>query len=261
MNNPFDNHSVYENPEIVSYYLRANGLQPCEDYLFDAYIHLGDRVLDIGVGAGRTTPSLSSKASYYVGIDYSLGMVAACNRRFPALEFHWADATDLGMFPDGAFDAVIFSFNGIDYVQTDGARLKCLSEINRVLRVGGRFIFSSHNARMTNLWPVGDIEPGRRNEIPSGAVEPSFSVWRKLRSIGKRLQYAVRRATRRSFYTGAGFAFDPVHGGLWTFEATPKRWSQELARAGFATKEVVSALYPRKYSHFLTGWYYYAAIK
>ena len=35
---------------------------------------------------------------------------------FPGLQFEAADAADLSLFADASFDAVVFSFNGIDYL-------------------------------------------------------------------------------------------------------------------------------------------------
>jgi SAM-dependent methyltransferase len=48
------------------------------------------------------------------------------------------------MFASGSFDFVLFSFNGIDYVNHSD-RLTILKEIRRVLRPGGWFCFSTHN--------------------------------------------------------------------------------------------------------------------
>jgi ubiquinone/menaquinone biosynthesis C-methylase UbiE len=80
-------------------------------------------------------------------------MVEACRRRFASLEFLCVDATDLRIFSDRRFDVVVFSFNGIDYIPTDEARARCLLEVARVLRPGGRFIFSSHNAKYIGWRP------------------------------------------------------------------------------------------------------------
>ena len=71
-------------------------------------------------------------------------MIAVCKKRFPDANFIVADARDLSRFDSASFDFVLFSFNGIDYMDHQG-RIETLYEIRRVLRPGGVFVFSSHN--------------------------------------------------------------------------------------------------------------------
>ena len=109
---------IYGRPEIVAYYDREQDLHGAERQLFDRYIKPGCDILDIGVGAGRTTPYLSRLASRYVGADLSEAMIARCQEKFPNLTFLVVDATDLSALPDASFDVVVFSFNGIDVIPT-----------------------------------------------------------------------------------------------------------------------------------------------
>lgn len=104
----------------------------------------GQRILDIGVGTGRTTGPLRDLSSRYTGIDYSAEMIQRAKKRHPDADYMCLDARDLGAFSDGNFDLVWFSFNGIDYVSHED-RIQILREIRRVLRQGGWFCFSSHN--------------------------------------------------------------------------------------------------------------------
>jgi ubiquinone/menaquinone biosynthesis C-methylase UbiE len=102
------------------------------------------RMLDIGVGAGRTTCHFAGLVKEYVGIDYSNTMIKACRARFPRYRLEVASAGDLSLFDDDYFDFVLFSFNGIDAVEHE-ERLKLLREIRRVIRDGGYFSFSTLN--------------------------------------------------------------------------------------------------------------------
>ena len=101
-------------------------------------------VLDIGIGAGRTTLYLSRLTGSYVGIDYSQVMVDHCRRRFPTLRLELCDVRDLSRFADGTFSFALFSFNGLGAVDHAG-RLTALAELARVLRPGGLFAFNAHN--------------------------------------------------------------------------------------------------------------------
>ena len=140
------NRDRYENPSVVDFYANLKSLEVAERFLFDKYLKRGMKILDIGVGAGRTTPYLSAIASLYVGVENSYHMLDVCRRRFPRLSFVRADASDLGMFVDDSFDAVVFSFNGIDYIETDLSRKNFWAHCNRITTVDGCLIFSCHNA-------------------------------------------------------------------------------------------------------------------
>ena len=122
----------------------------------------GARMLDIGVGGGRTTAYFLDRVGSYVGVDYSPELVEACRERFPGADVSLGDARHLARFPDGSFDFVLFSFNGIDYVSQHG-RHQVLAEVRRVLATGGTWMFSTHNRDYERLGrlPWQDARPGR----------------------------------------------------------------------------------------------------
>src|SRR5713226_8305950 len=104
----------------------------------------GKRLLDIGVGGGRTTGFMLELSRDYTAIDYCEGFVDAVKAKFGLDSVYCCDVRDMRRFADRAFDFVLFSFNGLDYVSHEG-RLKALAEINRVLANGGLLVFSTHN--------------------------------------------------------------------------------------------------------------------
>jgi ubiquinone/menaquinone biosynthesis C-methylase UbiE len=154
---------VYSRPDVVDFYVQLEGLFPAEEHLFSKYIPVGSVVLDVGVGGGRTTPHLAARAKRYVGVDCSSPMIEQCRRRFPAFEFILADATDLSSIPDSSFDATVFSFNGIDYVPTDEARITCLRELRRVTRPSGCIILSSSCKRGCRISRLRRRKPHQGN--------------------------------------------------------------------------------------------------
>lgn len=127
-------------------YRKSNGLLSPEQVLIEMVSPRisGKRILDIGVGTGRTTEPLRSLSQDYIGIDYSAEMLRYARQRFPDVDYRCIDARDLADFADESCDMVWFSFNGIDYVSHEH-RLQILSEIYRVTKAGGLFCFSSHN--------------------------------------------------------------------------------------------------------------------
>ena len=145
------NRAVYERAAIVGHYRARGDLLPGEAAVLRAMA--GSRpledtaLLDIGCGAGRTAEHLLPRVGGYVGLDYAGAMVASCRERFaerfPEACFLQADARDLSAFADAAFDAALFSFNGLDTLDHDGRTL-ALREIRRVLKPGGAFVYSTH---------------------------------------------------------------------------------------------------------------------
>jgi SAM-dependent methyltransferase len=225
------NYDAYNRPDIVADYVRSAELFPSELVALERLCHLVPRpsVLDIGVGGGRTTGAFSEPASRYVGIDYSPAMILACERRFagsaPRLEFSVGDVRRL-TYEDGSFDFVLFSFNGIDYMDQND-RLEALREIYRICAPDGIFCFSSHN-----LWSLEHVY-GSRPASRKG-------VYRKLTGM---LNWAVLRAAnpplRDLLRQGHAMVNDGVHGfRLRTYYADPNEVLAQLADVGFASVTV-----------------------
>ncbi len=102
------------------------------------------RLLDLGVGAGRTVRAMREISRDYIGIDYVDKMVAECRRHFPGVRFEQADARDLSIFGDSTFSLIAFFCNGISMVDHEG-RIAILKEAYRLLAPGGALIFSTFN--------------------------------------------------------------------------------------------------------------------
>ncbi len=95
----------------------------------------GERVLDVGAGTGVSTAEFAGEGRRVVGVDLSLGMLAAGRRRRPDVPLLAADALALP-FADATFDAVTISFALRNVVHPEAA----LRELHRVTRPGGRLV-------------------------------------------------------------------------------------------------------------------------
>lgn len=102
------------------------------------------KMLDIGVGGGRTTYHFADLVKEYIGIDYSENMIKACKERFKDLHFEVCDVRYMNIFENNYFDFILFSAGGIDHVPIED-RFKALLEIKRVCKHGGFFCISVHN--------------------------------------------------------------------------------------------------------------------
>jgi ubiquinone/menaquinone biosynthesis C-methylase UbiE len=262
------NLETYEAAAVALHYASLNYLTPCEQLLFNSYIKPGSAILDLGVGGGRTTPWLAFRASRYVGVDNARAMVEACRAKFPDLKFLVGDASDLSAFGDESFDAVVFAFNGMDYVLPDASRVACLEHIQRVLKPNGVAIFSSHNPRAIVLrqgWNRERLQKvARRFSARSEFVyELLLAALTGLRSASAVLQsmratlLRLPRVFSRAFWRGEGLIVDPTHGGLLTHCWIPRRVIDEMSSVGFRVERVLGDDYPRTSRLYATDWYYY----
>lgn len=143
---------VWNSAKVVQSYAAEAALQKPEqtilNFLKDQLPNM--RMLDLGIGGGRSTVHFAPLVKEYVGSDYAENMLDACRQRFPNLGKHarleLIDATAMTGVPDQYFDFVLFSYNGIDCVPPED-RAKVLQEVRRVGKKGGYFMFSTHNIR------------------------------------------------------------------------------------------------------------------
>jgi demethylmenaquinone methyltransferase / 2-methoxy-6-polyprenyl-1,4-benzoquinol methylase len=103
-----------------------------------------DRVLDLATGSGDVAFALARSlppGTRIRGVDFCLPMLAEAEKKrspagaqaCPNLSFSLGDAFELP-FSEGAFDSVTLSFG----LRNMSDRSRCLAEIRRVLRPGGR---------------------------------------------------------------------------------------------------------------------------
>lgn len=144
------NATTYSKPRVVRSYRHVRGLFPAERELVKRFMpQFRGTVLDIAVGAGRTTRVLSRLSHRYVGIDYSESMVAAASSAVSnaGTQAHLKQL-DMRDVPQALnrerFDAVLISFNGIDYIPWDD-RNTLLAELRTLLTDDGVLVFSTHD--------------------------------------------------------------------------------------------------------------------
>jgi len=135
----------------------------CPEGLREADVRLlgdvrGARVLEVGCGAAPCARWLATQGAQVVGLDISAGMLrharlgaAASGVSVPLVQ---ASADQLP-FADESFDVACSAFGAVPFVADSGAVMR---EVARVLRPGGRWVFSvTHPMR----WIFPD-DPGPR---------------------------------------------------------------------------------------------------
>jgi SAM-dependent methyltransferase len=104
-----------------------------------AELRLGDRVLDLGSGAGDFTAEIATVAPQVVGVEVAEAAVARATARHPELDFRLAPIGGPLPLEDSAFD-LVWASEVIEHV-ADTARW--LSEVRRVLAPGGRLLVTT----------------------------------------------------------------------------------------------------------------------
>ncbi len=100
----------------------------------------GKKVLCLGCGTGEECEHLNSLGAETVGIDISKGLIDYAKKSFPNIEFHVMNMEQV-TFKDESFDYV-YSSLVMHYVDSWS---KVLSEMHRILKPGGTFLFSTHH--------------------------------------------------------------------------------------------------------------------
>ena len=151
--------------QIVSlfrYITRLRGLpQPEEEVLQRISSGAAEqRMLDIEVGSGRTTPHFAPHFFEYVGIDADESSVRACRKRYAKTldtgHFDVCDVRSMKKFRDGTFDFVLYSSGLDDFTESD--REVALAEIRRVAKNGARFLVASASRPRLEAAGFRDVE-------------------------------------------------------------------------------------------------------
>ena len=102
----------------------------------------GQRILDLSCGEGYNTRLLARKGGIVIGVDHSEQMIklARLREKNDRLDIHYyvSDAADLMKFEKKYFDVVTCFMALMDIERYEDA----ISEVARVLKKNGRFIFS-----------------------------------------------------------------------------------------------------------------------
>jgi hypothetical protein len=143
-----ENKKLYNSPLAIKAYYHRTGITAGEISILNYLVRNKKdiKMLDIGIGCGRTYERFSESVIEYTGIDYSEAMIKACKNKFEYAKncFYVSDARNLSNWQDNSFDFILFSFNGIDFVdENDRKQIYC--EIKRTTVNHALFAFSSHN--------------------------------------------------------------------------------------------------------------------
>jgi SAM-dependent methyltransferase len=111
-------------------------------------LRAGQRVLDVGCGAGRYARALAVRGLRVTGLDLSGAMIEEAKERSPMLPgsptYVLGDARRMGFHEQ--FEGAISMFTSLGYFDDPGDDLRILAGVRRALAPGGRFVLDFLNA-------------------------------------------------------------------------------------------------------------------
>jgi SAM-dependent methyltransferase len=157
------------------------------DFIFEPYAldlvarintEKAKNVLELACGTGRLTQHLVDylpKDTLVTATDINPAMLAVGQEKILAFNIFW-DVVDISNIPceDEQFDLVVCQF-GLMFVPD---KLKALSEIRRVLKKDGQFLFSVWgNINDNDIWKIGvSVVQSHFNNLPSNLAPGPFSM-------------------------------------------------------------------------------------
>ena len=149
----------------------ASRTRPWRETLqFETALPRAAKVLDLGCGNGRNLAVFSERGHVVVGLDASAGLLACAAKR-GRRGLVRGDVIALP-FSDASFDAV-HTVAALHHLPSEGERCKSVTEVARVLRLGGLALFSvwAHEQDRFASGPADVDVPWRRSD---GRVVPRF---------------------------------------------------------------------------------------
>jgi ubiquinone biosynthesis O-methyltransferase len=175
----------------------------------------GKAVLDLGCGGGFMAEALKERGATVTGVDPSEGAIAAARQHAEVNDYeieYLAGSGESLPFADGAFDIVVC----VDGLEQVADLDQVLSEIRRVLRPNGLFLFDTINRTPLASFVVVTVGEQVIKLLPSGAHDPAMFIRpqelrRKLEAagfkVGRFVGIGPRGLNRRCDFT---FGFLPT---------------------------------------------------
>ena len=195
----------------------------------------GERVLDVATGTGEVALGLARAGAWVTGVDLAPEMIAVARekaRGAPDIEFLVADALALP-FADASFDVVVCAASLFFMPDMHAA----LTEWRRVLKPGGRVVFSSFGrglmGTLPGLWREELVTYGVKPGSPPLGRIPTLDAARELleqAGFGQvnvqltEVLYPLARPQERWADITAGLEGDPLR------DFTPELRAQVQAR-------------------------------
>jgi SAM-dependent methyltransferase len=117
---------------------------------------LGEDVLEIGFGPGRTTDLLRERAKYVTAVEMDERLAGELRERLAGtnVEVVTGDGTDIGLGSDRF--STVTAFSVLHHMLSSKAQDRLFAELSRVLRPGG--VFVGTDSRDTEMIRLGHAD-------------------------------------------------------------------------------------------------------
>lgn len=181
----------------------------------------GKTVLELGCGAGRMTRAFAARFARVVAVDISTEMLArATGLLGEAANVTWTlcNGSDLSGVPDQSVD-LAFSYIVLQHMPARELTIKYISELLRVLKPGGLFLFQFNGLqRPTMNW---------RGRLVWGVVDLSWSIGLNSASRSLASLFGLNPALAGKSWRGAAVDAATVRGAVESSHGTVENVSGE----------------------------------
>ncbi|MCR2047406.1 methyltransferase domain-containing protein [Acetatifactor muris] len=148
-------------------------------HYIDKYLKEGDKILDIGAGAGEYSIYFARRGYEVSALELADANIAAFRKKLKPedkIDLVQGNALELTRYADKTFDIVLL-FGPLYHLKSDADKQKCISEAKRVCKDGGKiffafisndFVFLTELVYNGNYFSKGDYdkETFRLNDFP-----------------------------------------------------------------------------------------------
>ena len=148
-------------------------------HYIDKYLKEGDKILDIGAGAGEYSLYFARRGYEVSALELADANIAAFRKKLKPedkIDLVQGNALELTRYADKTFDIVLL-FGPLYHLKSDADKQKCISEAKRVCKDGGKiffafisndFVFLTELVYNGNYFSKGDYdkETFRLNDFP-----------------------------------------------------------------------------------------------
>ena len=113
-------------------------------HYIEKYLKDGDKILDIGAGAGEYSLYFARKGYEVSALELADANIAAFKKKLTPedkIDLVQGNALDLSRYADKSFDIVLL-FGPLYHLKNDADKQKCISEAKRVCKDGGKIFFA-----------------------------------------------------------------------------------------------------------------------
>ena len=126
-------------------------------HYIEKYLQEGDKILDIGAGAGEYSLYFARKGYKVSALELADANIAAFRKKLTPedhIDLVQGNALDLSRYAENSFDIVLL-FGPLYHLENEADKQNCISEAKRVCKNGGKIFFAFISNDSTQSMPQG----------------------------------------------------------------------------------------------------------